>query len=583
MCGFVAVASTDPNSRFPECQSALDLLKQRGPDESGHDELNGCWLGSRRLSICDAAHGQQPFRFGHLSIVFNGEIYNHKELRKVLNSSGYRFITSSDTEVLIKAFDAWGPEFVARIDGMFAFAIWNDIDRQLFVARDRLGEKPLYYNVSGAEIAVASELKALMKIGSHKPEISTTALENYLKCMYVQPSKSIYSNIFQLPPGHVGLFKKGCFVIRKYWNVADCRGESDDEEDVGRFEEELTHAITSCSSAGDEEVGVLISGGIDSSIVAIKLAEYVDKPIKTFSVKYSGSFDESEFAKQVVKKIGSLHTTVEIPGLDFDELDQIIQYMDEPHADSSDFPQHLLCKEAARSVKAVCGGDGADELFYGYRWYDSSMFDDRLTLSHVANRVNSVCVFDSDMREQLMGGFQAIENNLSEEIEAIYGANSLKGVSYFDLNHHLPGQILAKVDRASMMHGLEVRSPFLRRSIVEMAFSLPIEEKLRRGSNKWILRKILSKYMGTDFAERKKQGFGAPIDEWLRAPQSRDRVWSTLDKSAALGNWLDIDLVRQHVLEFYDEKSSHWRAGQRVWVLYCLERWLSLGPVGGIK
>ena len=334
---------------------------------------------------------------------------------------------------------------------MFAFVIWDEENKEMFVARDRLGKKPLYYFFDGVNILFASEIKSLLASGILTPEIDYKSIDNYLKLMYVLPWKSIYKNIHQIPPAYCGLFKDGKLSLNRYWKLVYRPVSVSYDEAKTEVHRLLRQAVKKRLKTADVEVGSFLSGGVDSSLITLIAAKELASQLKVFSVSYKGH-DELAFAKEVSDKIGSELFTVNIDGVQVSELERINNYFDEPHSDTSDFPQHLVSKLASEKVKVVLSGDGADELFLGYKWHLKSagveLFD---------RRANSICAFDSICRHSLWGSALYINEDVFPEI--VYGGfvDQINKVTIFDVITHLPGQILTKVDRASMMHGLEVR------------------------------------------------------------------------------------------------------------------------------
>lgn len=570
MCGIIAIAGAKLNIDRYNTQEMLQKLRHRGPDGVGQQAFSCCWLGHTRLAIVDFDTGSQPMIYDSLSLSFNGEIYNYRELRNQLEKEGYIFDTESDTEVVLKAYHMWGGECPKHLDGMFAFAIWDDKKTEMFIARDRLGKKPLYYFFDGATILIASEIKSLLASGFLVPEIDYKAIDNYLRLMYIPPWKSVYKNVQQVPPAYCGTFRDGKLSLKRYWSLTHKPINISYEEAKIEVHKLLREAVKKRLITSDVEVGALLSGGADSTLVALIAAKELNYPLKVFSVSYTGH-DELPFAKQVCKKIDCEHFVVNIDEVMTQEMDAVIAYFDEPHADTSDFPQHLLSQLAAQNVKVVLSGDGADELFLGYKWHLKNAGVDSFD-----NRLNSICAFTTELREKLWGSLEAISDDVLAD--GGYSADvddQMERVTMFDLTAHLPGQILTKVDRAGMMHGLEVRSPFLDTSLVEFVSNLPYEYKVNNKGQKSILKDILSEYMPYDFAYRPKQGFGAPIERWLEDSKVKTYVYTKLGSDAKIRTFLSGENIDKYLNDFYSVRSRHERAAQRVWALLCLELWFA--------
>lgn len=575
MCGIIAIAGGKVDKDRYKTTAMLQQLKRRGPDGQGDIMFPSCWLGHRRLAIVDLKTGSQPMIDGKLAITFNGEIYNYRELRIQLEKNGCRFRTNSDTEVILKAYRVWGKECPKYFDGMFSFAIWDDRGKELFVARDRLGKKPLYYFFDGKMVLFASEIKSLIASGVLVPDLDYKSIDNYLRVMYIPLWKSVYKNVHQIPPAHYGVFKNGKLVLHRYWTIPNKLiriSYEDAKAEVRRlFHTATEKRINSC----DVELGSFLSGGLDSSLVTLIAAAKLNYPLKVFSVSYANC-DESSFAKQICTKINGEHFTVNISKCLTKELDKIIEYFDEPHADTSDFPQHLVSDLAAKKVKVVLSGDGADELFLGYKWHVRQRnFNQELDSCNLFyNRLNSICAFPKLDRLSLWNHSNPTNDDIIDEANYKVKNSPIDNVTIFDLTSHLPGQILTKVDRASMMHGLEVRSPFLDTDLIEFVFNLPYEYKIRDGEQKYILKDILLEYMPKDFVYRRKQGFGAPIEKWLSNSTMKDYVYEKLGPKAKIRSFLSKENINNCLHSFYNNGSRHERAAQRLWVLLCLERWM---------
>jgi len=566
MCGILSVVSTNLDNKKSNIDNILDTLSSRGPDGRGLISFNKCTLGHQRLSIIDLDSGNQPMISGDFSISFNGEIYNYKEIKKELIDFGFIFNTESDTEVILKAFEKWGEHCVPKLDGMFAFVIWDNKKEELFFARDRLGQKPLFYYQNGNDFYMCSEIKAILNIENIKLKLDFKSLDNYLRIMYIPPWKTVYKNIKQVPPAHYGFFRNNSVNLKRYWKLKYRPLDISYEEAKNKVHDLLVRAIKKRLVSSDVEVGTFLSGGVDSSLVSIIASKLSGNCIKTFCVSYP-DHDELPFAKEVAEKIKSQVESIEINPEDLEDLEDIIKYFDEPHADTSDFPQHLISKKASEKVKVIISGDGADELFLGYKWHlkkQESFFD---------NRIKNICSFNKELRSKLWGG----TNNLSDDIfaEDVYeGLDDIRKMMVFDMTSHLPGQILTKIDRTGMMHGLEVRSPFLDTELIEYVFNLPYEYKINERGQKIILRDILSEYTNKDFAFRKKQGFGSPIWNWLNKDGIKRYVYTKLNETTLLNNFLNKEEIGKVLKDFYEVEDKHERSAQRLWVLLCLEIWL---------
>jgi asparagine synthase (glutamine-hydrolysing) len=578
MCGIIAFTGTDEDLK--RANAMLETLKHRGPDDHGSLTFPHCTLGQTRLSIIDLAGGHQPMRdnMRAMAITFNGEIYNYKELRKTLEEKGYQFSTHSDTEVILKCYQEYGTACPTYLDGMFAFVIWDEEKQALFAARDRFGKKPLYYtyDVDG-NLLFASEIKALFASGKLRGEIDPGALDNYLALMYIPPTRTVYKNIFTLFPAEYAVYKDGVLVKNKYWKLeySPIQISYDDaREEVRRL---FGNAVQKRLIA-DVEIGSFLSGGVDSTLVTAYAQKFSNKPLKTFSLGYGEYRNELPYAKEAAEKIGTDHYTLQATEDLLEVLQESVAYFDEPHADSSDFPQSLLSKFAAQRVKVALSGDGADELFMGYGWYQKHwnlsfrehMFE-KLFLNPFQGYLKNISVFDANERQELWkSGLSSVESFLSPEFRHTK-LDSISKINLFDLTTYLPGQLLSKIDRMGMMHSLEVRSPFLDHELAEFTFNLPIEFKMNKNENKIILKDILNESMPKDFVHRRKQGFGAPVREWLQTSKMRSYVFQYLGKDALIFNYFRENIIEDLLNSFYSkgDESGYYR----IWILLCLELW----------
>lgn len=581
MCGIFAVQGKNIESTT-STEAALDTLSLRGPDERGSVHFPTCVLGHTRLSIIDLGSGQQPMRDNehNRAITFNGEIYNYKELKKELESKGHHFSTNSDTEVILKAYQEYGIDCPKHLDGMFAFALWDEEKKQLFMARDRFGKKPLYYahDVNGA-LVIASEIKALQAVGI-RGEIDPAAIDLYLTLMYIPPWRSIYKNVQVLLPAHSALYKDGKLSLQRYWELEKkpiSVSYADAKKEVTRL---LTRAVQKRMIA-DVEIGAFLSGGVDSTLVTAYAQKYASHPLKTFAVGYGEHINELPFAKEASEKIGTEHFTLQAgSGNIIEDLVRVMSYFDEPHADSSDFPQHLVSELASSKVKVALSGDGADELFLGYGWHwkfwntrKIVQLKNTLFSNPFREHLKSISVFDEASRRALWKDTSAMRHEGADFLVTDSKENGLGKINKYDVTTYLPGQLLTKIDRTSMMHSLEVRCPFLDYQLAEYVYNLPEAYKTDRKSGKIVLKEILLEIMPKEFVYRRKQGFGAPVKEWLKMPEIRSFAEQTLSSPhARLYTFLKQEEVSKLLESFYSGKEPN--VFYRIWVLLCLELWL---------
>jgi asparagine synthase (glutamine-hydrolysing) len=582
MCGIVGIfdlqgkreINKDVLSRMNESQY------HRGPNEGGIHTEPGLGLGHRRLSIIDLGSGQQPMhsRDKNVVVTFNGEIYNFMDVRKELEVMGYSFQTHCDTEVIVYGWQAWGEACVDHFRGMFAFAIWDRHQQSLFLARDRLGVKPLYYaQLSNGQFIFASELKAL-KIHPDLPrELDPTAIEDYFGFGYIPDPKTIYKNVHKLEPGYCLTLRHGQLNChpRQYWNVRFAvdpkpRSEQDiGEELMGRFREAVKIRMMA-----DVPLGAFLSGGVDSSGVVAMMAGLSADPVNTCSISFGDpAYNESKFAAQVAERYHTSHRVEQVNPDDFSLIDQLAGLYDEPYADSSALPTYRVCELAKKQVTVVLSGDGGDENIGGYgryRWHVNEekmrsylpdtirkplfgtlgqlypkadwapkIFRAKSTLESIGRDsvegyFHSVSVMSNQLRSQLFSqtlkqalqGYQAVEV-FRRHLRDAPTDHPLSQVQYLDIKTYLPGDILTKVDRASMAHALEVRVPLLDHQLVEWLAGISPELKLKGREGKYIFKKSLEPYLPDSVLYRPKMGFAVPLNAWFKGPL-RDKVRTAL-------------------------------------------------------
>ena len=579
MCGIIAITGREAETiETKKIEAMLLCLLLRGPDDRGFDKFPGAVIGQTRLSIVDLVSGHQPMRDNSkpLSIVFNGEIYGYKDLKTILQNKDHKFSTNSDTEVILKAYIEYGRECLKHIDGMFAFAIWDEHKKELFIARDRFGKKPFYYTFANDTFYAASEIKSFFKANIIKGEINPEAMDDYLRLLYIPPNKTIYKNVHVLLPGHAGIVKGGKLETWQYWNLEKQEINISYEEAKTKIKQLFDEAVKK-RMAADVEIGTLLSGGIDSTLVTLYAQKYSKMPIKTFSVGYEGAKNELPFALEASKKIGTDHYTLDVKADLVSELEKIVEYMDEPHADSSNFPQHMISELAGSKVKVALSGDGADELFMGYGWYQKHWHTPRWKLSRLFSNPFStyekvIQVFNPEERSKLLK--TKVISDINFEKQAVKGVSDpIHKINTYDLKVYLPGQLLSKIDRTSMIHSLEVRSPFLDTKLAEFVYNLPTEFKLSKDQNKIILKDLLSEVFPKEFVYRRKQGFGAPIELWLRDSKMKSFVNSFLESENKIYNFLNKTEIIKIRDIFYSSATNEKKYAQKLWSLLCLALW----------
>ena len=572
MCGILAKVGG-----APPAEAALDALKKRGPDDRGMLVFPQAALGHTRLAIIDLSPtGHQPMKDNarNIAITFNGEIYNYQTLRRELQALGHRFSTQSDTEVILKAYQQYGDECPTHLDGMFAFVIWDEEKRELFMARDRFGKKPLYfaYGKEG-ELVVASEIKALFAAGI-KGEIDPKGIDLYLTLMYLPPWRTVYKNVHVLPGAHSARLSRGRLTQKRYWALKQnpiVVSYAEAKEEIKRL---LVESVRKRLIA-DVEIGALLSGGVDSTLVTAYAQRLSSHPIKTFSLGYGSYINELPYAEEASRRIGTDHYTLQATSELTAELERVCGYFDEPHGDSANFPQHLVSGLASSKVKVALSGDGGDELFMGYGWYSQHWHQPKLKRLKAAllsspyqEYLKGITVCPLWIRRQLWEDPSTLSDESIDQL-VTFGKDDIEKINLFDLTTYLPAQLLTKVDRASMMHSLEVRCPLLDYQLAEFVFNLPQEYKMNRYTGKLILKDLLREIMPDSFVDRKKQGFGAPVREWLETDGMRAYVQNQLGKGAAVYAYLREDSVKSFIKSAYETGAYY-----QLWILLCLEIWL---------
>ncbi len=583
ICGFIQPGGLLSQETSSVLRRMSDQIAHRGPDDAAEwiDARHGVAFGHRRLAIVDLSPaGRQPMRSasGRYVIVFNGEIYNHLELREALGS-GWTWRGRSDTESLLAAFEAWGvEETLRRAVGMFAFALWDAEQLTLVLARDRFGEKPLYYGRQGNVLLFGSELKALRAHPAFEGEIDQEALAAYLKYGYVPAPHSIYRGVHKLPPGSLVTFRADAAestVPTTYWNLEEAAEagartpfDGSDEEAVDELERLLERSIRG-QLMSDVPLGAFLSGGIDSSTVVALMQGLTGIPVKSFTVGFSeGAYDESAAARDVARHLGTDHTELIVTPQEAQAvLPKLPDVYDEPFGDASAIPTFLVAGLAKRSVTVALSGDGGDELFAGYgRYRRTSLLWERAAGAtgalRSAARLGLDLVPDAAIQRLLMhyriGGFPHLFSDRVRGLRTAVSASTVEELydlrmaqwpdtedvlrsaaaapttwahsrglgrqhptermMAFDIRSYMPDDVLVKVDRAAMAHSLETRVPLLDHRLVEFAWSVPHHMRVRDGDTKWLLRQLLYRHMPPKLVNRPKQGFGVPIADWLRGP-----------------------------------------------------------------
>jgi len=634
MCGITGIYS--PGTRIE--QSVLSAMTQtlchRGPDDSGTyiDTESDVGLGHTRLSIIDLSpRGKQPMSNsdGSITASYNGEIYNYREIREKLRRKGHSFTSDSDTEVVVKAYEQWGMNCLREFVGMFALAIWDARKKTLFLARDRAGVKPLYYYRGGGLFLFASELKSIMKHPGFSRRISRHGLFLFLRYNYVRSPHTIFEDTFKLEPGHYISVRNGEVTKHKYWNIADYYNMpllAGSEEEITEELEGILVDSFKYRLVSDVPVGLFLSGGIDSSLVAALLQKNLSTPVKTFTIGFSEKkHNEAHHAKKIAEYLGTDHTEHYISQ---DEALEIVPKLpliyDEPFSDNSVIPTYLVSQIARQRVKVALSADGGDELFCGYKHYARNLsrcstfekiphvlrramglglslltperFDrvaglvpvgslKRLGPGYSKRRGAFLCINSDNMTgmykfshgtwspKEIMGilgeSSEVGDSTFEEQFRAVEENGFMTQMLAADFGVWLPDDVLTKVDRASMSVGLESREPLLDHRIAEFAARIPPEYKYRNGESKYILRKVLEKYLPVKLFDREKMGFGSPVNSWVGGkllPLVRDYLSESAIKRDGIFN---SDAVSEWMNKFYNNEIT----GKRVWNLLVFQMW----------
>jgi asparagine synthase (glutamine-hydrolysing) len=621
MCGICGFLNFD-GQRFTEAdlKRMSDLLTHRGPDDSGYviadfesglEKKSSGTLGfaHKRLSIIDLtprAHQPMSDDRGSLVILCNGEIYNYLELRSQLIDLGHCFSSDSDTETMLYAYKEWGEEFVKHLNGMFAFALWDRKKQLVLIGRDRIGIKPLYYSVAGMKFAFSSELKALLTLPYIERELNPVALCDYFETRYIPAPATIFKNIYKLEPGHFLRVTPHAITQHRYWSIPKfC--ESNNAVNASQTLsglDTLLNVVISQHLVSDVPMGTFLSGGIDSSLVTALAQRHYRGKIKSFTIGFKDKeYDEAPYAAKVAKYLGTEHYEYY-----FDEselisiVEQLYETYDEPFGDASALPTLLLSKKASEIFKSGLSGDGGDELFHGYLWYEQieksrrlfqiPYFLRRIMFNHVITGISrlrslsglrekafgrlisqKMAVYQDWEREALM---KFRKGNYSVRLEQVFQnstpcADSVRsGLAAVGFSTWLPDDFMTKVDRASMSVGLEIRVPLLDHRLVELAARIPFSLKKRGNKGKYIIREVLRKYVPSSLFDRRKKGFSVPLARWLSG-KLKCLVYDMLsDNNVKRYDVLDCSFVRKQVAAFRKNPS---REAVRIWLLLNLQMW----------
>ncbi len=629
MCGITGIFDTRGTRPVSAAvlQRMNDSQQHRGPDEGSVHIEPGLGLGHRRLSIIDIATGQQPLfnEDGSVVIVFNGEIYNFQELIPELQAAGHRFHTKSDTEVIVHAWEQWGEDCVKRLRGMFAFVLWDRNRQTLFMARDRLGVKPLYYALlDDGTLLFGSELKSLLAYqgtgGGMRRDIDPLAIEEYFALGYVAEPRCIFRQAKKLAPGCSLCIRRGQPLPqpKEYWDLHFTLGNPSSADDACAELVERLRESVKLRLISEVPLGAFLSGGVDSSAVVAMMAGLSDGPVNTCSIAFDDpQFNESEFAQTVATRYRTHHRVETVRSDDFDLIDTLARLYDEPYADSSAIPTYRVCQLARKHVTVALSGDGGDESFGGYRRYRMHLMEERMRaalpaairqpLFGLLGRVypkadwaprvlrakttfegmgrtaveayfHSVSILRGPMREQLFSA--ALQRDLAgygaQEVFDYHAGRAgtddpLALIQYLDLKTYLVGDINTKVDRASMAHSLEVREPLMDHKLVEWLATLPSSLKVRGSEGKFLLKKAMEPLLPNEVLYRPKMGFSVPLARWFRGPLKQRVCDAVLGERLASTGWFERGYL-QHLVDAHQNGSRDYSAP--LWTLLMFEAFL---------
>jgi len=621
MCGIVGIANTNSRQINREVLQQMNkAITHRGPDEDGFFVDGNIGLAMRRLSIIDLSGGQQPI-YNHdktIAIVFNGEIYNFQELRDDLIEDGDKFYTNSDTEVIVHLYEKYGVDCVQHLRGMFAFAIWDEKEKSLFIARDRVGKKPvLYAHQSNGDLIFGSEFQAVLKHPDISREVDYEAIDSYLTYLCVPAPQTAFKNIRKLEPGHWMRWKNGEIETKRYWLPDFNKKIKITQEEAEEETLRVLREATKLRLISEVPLGAFLSGGVDSSAIVALMAQESEKPVKIFSIGFEEQdFSELKYAKQVAKHVGAEYNEFIVKPNALEVLPKLVQHYGEPYADSSAIPTYYVSKETRKYVTVALNGDGGDESFAGYerhaamriaetyhkvpklarklfietpinllptseikksRVRDVQRFLTAASLPKNERYFRWMSTFYRDAKETLYTKdfIETVSDNdsikfLDQWFRKANGSGIVDTTLLTDQMTYLPNDLLVKVDIASMANSLEARSPFLDHKVIEFAASLPEDIKMKRIETKSLLKRVAAKLVPKEVIYRRKMGFGVPIGNWFRNDM-KDFVKEILLSEKSLRRGITKpEVVEKYVLEHINSERDH---TFQIWTLLMLELW----------
>lgn len=622
MCGIVGIIHPEYDLEAI-LQAMCAAIRHRGPDGEGIAHKNGVGIGMRRLSIIDVAGGSQPIynEDGRLAIVFNGEIYNYIELKDELIRRGHTFQTQSDTETILHAYEEWGVECLSRLNGMFAFAIWERDCQRLFIARDRLGKKPLYYRHDGNSFAFASEIRALRQIPSAEVTLDLAAIHHYLSLQYIPAPLSVYREIRKLPPAHYLITDGKTLQIERYWELDYEPKWTDPSSDLRAQLRGLIGDAVRLRLRSDVPLGVFLSGGIDSTIILAEMAHQLHQPVEAFTISFNeGEFNEADYAARTAQAFDAHHHRFVVQPSGEEDLKLLVHWLDEPFANSSALPTFYLAQETRRHVTVALSGDGGDEVFGGYQRYlldhwlrpyeaipsflrdpfakllagairprhdvpteanwrlGIKRLEQVTTVPRSASILRWSSYFSEAMKMQLYTPAMRMETAdldttgiIADDFFRAHAHSQLDRTLFSDLVNYLTDDGHVKIDRMSMANSLEVRNPFMDVHVVEFAARLPDALKIDRLVQKRILREAYADVLPAEISRRPKRGFAVPLSEWFNGSLRHFAEETLLSPHAVTADLFERSAITRLFEEHRDHRDDH---GKRLWALLVLELWL---------
>lgn len=621
MCGIVGfVNNNGAEVSRPLIEDMCEAIRHRGPDEDGFYVERNVALGMRRLSIIDLASGQQPIHNRDKTkwIVFNGEIYNYQQLRRDMEERGHKFYTNSDTEAIVCLYDEVGPDCVKHLRGMFAFAIWDEVEKTLFVARDRVGKKPvLYCHQPNGDLVFGSEFRALLEHPAVSREVDRDAIDSYLSYLCIPAPQTAFKHIRKLEPGHWMLWKDGRLKTERYWLPDFSKKLNISEEEAIEETTRILRESTRLRMISEVPLGAFLSGGVDSSTVVALMAQESAKPVKTFSIGFEEQdFSELKYAKRVAEHVGAEYHEFIVRPDAMEVLPTLVEHYGEPYADSSAIPTYYVSRETRKHVTVALNGDGGDESFAGYERYaamkaaeaynrfpamlrkaliempigmlptseikksrvrDVKRFLQAVSLPKTERYFRWSSTFDRASKKDLYTAdfANSIDGHDASRFQQDWfaranGSGVLDATLLTDQMTYLPNDLLVKVDIASMAVSLEARSPFLDHHLIEFAASLPEDLKMRRFQTKSLLKKVASRLVPKEVIYRRKMGFGVPVGKWMRNEMKDFTREVLLSERSLQRGVIKPEMLNKYVTEHLDGELDH---AFRIWTLLMLELW----------